>query len=154
MKRGEQRAKWIVGGILLIILALVGWNIYNRAAEPQTRVRIGDAVFAAEVAQTDAERQKGLSGRRALPENSAMLFKYEESGHHGIWMKDMHIDIDIVWLNEDQKVVYIVKNASPDTYPRVFRPEKLAKYILEMNAGLVEKKSISIGRKADFEIVH
>lgn len=153
MKRGEQRARWIVGGVLLIVLALVGWNIFHRATEPQTRVHIGDAVFAAQVAQTDAERQQGLSGRRALPENSVMLFKYEEADYHGIWMKDMHIDIDIVWLDEEQRVVHIVKNASPDTYPKIFRPEKPAKYIIEMNAGLVDKKGISVGRKADFEIV-
>lgn len=153
MIRGERKARWIVAGILLIVLALVGWSLYQRTTIAQTRIHLGDAVFRAEVVDTDQARQKGLSGRQALPENEVMLFAYEQPDFHGIWMKDMHIDLDIVWLDEEQRVVHIVKNASPDTYPKIFRPEKPAKYIIEMNAGLVERKSITTGQRADFEII-
>lgn len=144
-------AKWIVGVAILFVLALAAWNIFFQP-EDTTRVQMGDTTFLTQVAATDEDRQRGLSGTRQLQDNRGMLFVYGEEDTWGIWMKDMHIDLDIIWLDADKRVVHIVKNATPDTYPQIFRPEKPAQYVLEINAGLVDRRNIQIGTRAQFEL--
>ncbi len=143
-------AKWIVGIVLLGLLALAAWSIFQ--PEEQTRVHLGDSVFSVAVAANEQDRQQGLSGVRQLKQNSGMLFAYAENDRWGIWMKDMHIALDIVWLDEEKRVVHIVKNATPDTYPQVFRPETPARYVLELNAGAVERNNVQVGKKAEFAL--
>ena len=67
-------------------------------------------------------------------------------------MKDMNYPIDIVWLDKDKKIVYIVKNAPPESYPyETFVPKQDARYVLELPAGTVGPKSIVIGKEAAFD---
>jgi len=88
-----------------------------------------------EIADTDAERILGLSGRESLPAGMGLLFVFEEPGMHGFWMKDMKFAIDIIWLGENYEVLGIEKNVSPQTYPEVFYPPQPVKYVLETNPG-------------------
>ena len=63
-------------------------------------------------------------------------------------MKDMNFSIDMIWISENMKVVYIKKNARPESYPESYGPEgndKPAKYILEINSGFSEKNNLKIG---------
>lgn len=98
-----------------------------------------------ELAQTNAEQEKGLSGRESIPENEGVLFVFENSAPHLFWMKDMKFAIDIIWIDADSKVVYIKKSVTPDTYPEVFKPTGNAKYVLEVLAGFSEKNNLKEG---------
>ncbi len=60
-------------------------------------------------------------------------------------MKDMKFPIDVIWLDENYRVVNIVKDARPDSFPEVFKSEAPAKYILEVNAGFANRNSIKVG---------
>lgn len=99
-----------------------------------------------EIADDPAERTQGLSGRDSLPENSGMLFVFDEPGAHAIWMKEMKFSIDILWLDEG-KVVWIVENAALPSEQGIptFQPETTATHVLEVPAGFVQTYSISIG---------
>ena len=88
-----------------------------------------------EIANTDAERTQGLSGRASLPAGTGLLFVFESPGKYGFWMKDMNFPIDIVWLGDGMLPVGIEKNVSPDSYPQVFYPPVPVRYVLEVNAG-------------------
>lgn len=73
-----------------------------------------------------------------------MDFKTDDTW--GIWMKDMRIPIDIVWLDKDKKVVYIIQNAQPETPVKtVYRPPQPARYVLELPAGSVKQVAIKTG---------
>lgn len=115
-----------------------------------SRMHLGVGAFELEKVDTDAARQKGLSGRDSLPSNAAMLFIFDTDDHWGIWMKDMKFPIDIIWLDKDYTVVDIKENASPESYPDVFRPRVPARYVLEVNAGVVSNNAILIGAKGSF----
>ena len=97
------------------------------------------------VADTAEKRTQGLSGRASLPADGGMFFDMKTVGKHGIWMKNMAFPIDIVWIDEGLKIVTIVESARPDSYPKVFYPEVPAMYVLEVNAGFIEKRDISVG---------
>ncbi len=98
-----------------------------------------------EIADTEAERVKGLSGRVSFAERDGMLFVFPEAGYHTTWMKDMYFPIDIIWIDENLEVIGIDKNITPDTYPRTFRPSRPAKYILETNVHYADTYGIKSG---------
>ncbi len=98
-----------------------------------------------ELALTEAERVKGLSGRSEFTERDGLLFVFPESGYHTIWMKDMYFPIDIIWIDENLEVIGIDKNISPDTYPRTYRPSRPAKYILETNVHFSDTYGLHAG---------
>ena len=74
-----------------------------------------------------------------------MLFVFDKSDRHGFWMKDMHIPIDMFWLDDKRQVVFLVKDVYPETYPTVFYPSTPARYVLETNRGFAEEHSITVG---------
>lgn len=141
-------------GIVAIVLLLVGaaaFYIFWPQLQPHTTLRLGDGVFTTRVADTEAEREKGLSGTLSLRQDEALLFVYDKDDKWPIWMKDMNYAIDIVWLSKDKEVVYIVKNVQPDNQSSSFVPKHNARYVVEFVAGTVDKKTISIGDKAMFD---
>ncbi len=74
-----------------------------------------------------------------------MLFVFDEPGKHGIWMKDMRFPLDIIWIDNNLRIVDIKKNISPDTFPEVFEPKSDATFVVEVNAGFAERNDLMIG---------
>ncbi len=105
-----------------------------------------------EIADTQALKNLGLSGRNSIDEDRAMLFVFNDSGYYGFWMKDMKFAIDIIWIDENKKIVHIAPNVAPDTYPESFQSKGLAKYVLEVQAGLTKSKNIKVGDSVEFDL--
>jgi uncharacterized protein len=112
-------------------------------------IRLSDALIYADVADTDEKRITGLSYRESLDRDKGMLFVFDEIGKHGIWMKEMNFPIDILWIGDDNRIVSIVENASPESYfsspPTVFRPAENSRFVLELNSGFVAERSVKVG---------
>ncbi len=102
------------------------------------------------LADTDALREQGLSGRTGLQSNTGMLFEFESAGYPAIWMKDMLFSIDILWLDDNFTVVELAENISPETYPKIFSPRIPARYVLEVPAGFSRAHSITRGSTGTF----
>jgi uncharacterized protein len=152
MNRGKSIWTWLLIIIALGLVSAAGVYVLWPQLQPHTTVHVGDGVFLAQVAKSPEERTLGLSGTRELRENQAMLFVYDTDDKWPIWMKDMNYALDIIWLDKDKVVVYIVKNAPPESYPyEQFTPKQKARYVLEVPAGTVGKKTIAIGDKATFD---
>lgn len=152
----KKYKKHIIIAVLIILLfVLVAFSqstqfIFNKEINNETkstRIQIGDAVFFVEIVDTVKKRQKGLSGMEFLEKSRGMLFIYNEVSFGGIWMKDMLFSIDIIWLDKDLRIVSIKENATPNSYPEVFRPGQEVLYVFEVNAGAVEKSGIIIGEQ-------
>jgi len=65
------------------------------------------AALAVEVADTDAERQQGLSGRSSLPADAGMVFVWDEPVETTFWMKDTLIPLSIAFVAEDGRILAI-----------------------------------------------
>jgi uncharacterized membrane protein (UPF0127 family) len=147
----ENKFRTIVFGILVIIVLVVLLLLllpHNRTSEI---VNLGDGTFGARIAKTESDREQGLSGVASLTSNKALLMVFPYSAQWQIWMKDMKIPLDIVWLNQDKKVIYIVKDALPkDSTNVIFTPTADAEYVIELPAGSVKNHSISLGEEASF----
>jgi uncharacterized membrane protein (UPF0127 family) len=142
----------IIGGVLLIIFASAGAIILNRA-QPTTHLYLGTAVLDAKIAYTQAEREKGYGGVSTIADNQALVLAFPSSDAWQITMKDMKVPLDIIWLNNDKKVVHIEKNVSPEGGAgTVLTPKQDARYVVEVPAGTVKAKTIAIGRSAIFDV--
>jgi uncharacterized membrane protein (UPF0127 family) len=108
-------------------------------------VYIGTVPIRVEVADTDALRMKGLSGRSSLGATNGMLFVFNKSGYHQIWMKDMRLVIDVIWIDEHFKVIDITRGLRPDTYPKIFEPRLPARFVIETNEHYAESFGIVVG---------
>ena len=103
-----------------------------------------------EIADTEKERERGLSFKKNINDGEGMFFIFKEKGNYPFWMKDMNFPIDIIWIGEDLRVVYIEKNAKPESYPESFIPTADSKYVLEIVSGFSEKNNLKAGDKVEF----
>lgn len=106
-----------------------------------------------EVMRKPQDRAMGLMFRPSLPEDQGMLFVFEESDFHSIWMKNCRFAIDIVWLDEQHKVVHLAEKVPPckkDPCPS-YAPMQTASFVLELNAGQARREKALVGSTLSFE---
>jgi hypothetical protein len=80
----------------IFALVLFGCTSVNKDIIAQ----IGDKQYLLEVSKTDNERAKGLSDRKSLDKNNGMLFMFKNKAIQTFWMKNTHIPLQIIFLNE------------------------------------------------------
>ena len=115
----------------IIITHIQGSRAGNKDEFDGPVVRIGNVPIRVEVADTPELRTKGLSGRSSLGATNGMLFIFDKSDYHKIWMKDMHIMIDVMWIDENFTVIDITRGLRPDSYPKTFEPHFPARFVIE-----------------------
>ena len=121
--------------------------VFQGYAFPANQVCLRQACFSVDIANTNEERAKGLMFRQGLEEGKGMFFLFEDEDTHPFWMKNMAFSIDIIWLDKDNRVVYIETNVPPcrkDPCP-VYTPSQKARYVLEIPSGSVAKNGIILG---------
>ena len=107
------------------------------------------AKFDIEIADNDYERQRGLMDRRSMKENHAMLFIFPNMQLRSFYMKNTYIALDIIYIDDANKIVSIQKNAKPLNETSL--PSKApAKYVLEIKGGLSDQLGIAEGDRIDF----
>lgn len=101
-----------------------------------------------EIADTPRARARGYMGREDVGEGEGMLLVFGRSDHHGIWMKNCKVPLDILWLDEDLRVVEIARRRPPcvpgDECPTMV-PMRRARYVLEAAAGTADRHEIRLG---------
>lgn len=97
------------------------------------------------VASNSEQKRLGLSNIPVLADNAGMLFIFDSPTTQAFWMKDMRFGIDIVWIDKDFKVVGVLENISPDSYPATFVSPVPISYVLEINSGKADYFGLDIG---------
>ena len=104
----------------------------------------------AEAASDPYSRARGLSEKDSLAEFSGMLFWFAKDDYHAMWMKGMRFPIDIIWLNRGRVVdieenVPVPRAGAGNIFLPVYRPDVMARYVLEVNAGFAKRHNLRIG---------
>jgi uncharacterized membrane protein (UPF0127 family) len=110
-------------------------------------------VLKVEVMVSDEDRAMGLMFRPSLPPDRGMLFLFETSDFHGIWMKNCRFPIDILWLDEAKRVVHVAEKTPPckaEPCP-VYSPLRRASWVVEVNAGQARREGAVVGAAVSFE---
>lgn len=86
----------------------------GRPLEPLTIVTAtGEHKFMVEIADEEAERQRGMMYRDALADDRGMLFQFQDVQPRGFWMRNTPNSLDIIYVAPDGKIVSIAANAVP-----------------------------------------
>lgn len=106
-----------------------------------------------EVAADDDTRAQGLMFRDRVPEGTGMLFVFPQNGEYPFWMKNTLVPLDMIWIDEQRRVVHVKENVPPcksDVCPS-YPPHAQAKYVLELGAGQAAKHRVANGSTLTFE---
>lgn len=109
-------------------------------------VSVGGTSIPVTIADSDIERQQGLSNTNNLSDGSGKFFIFDNPGIYGFWMKDMQYGIDIIWVDSDWRIIAIDKDISPETYPAIFYPPSDVLYVLEVGAGFSTQYNLSVNQ--------
>jgi uncharacterized membrane protein (UPF0127 family) len=109
-------------------------------------VRIGEKKYFLEIANSNAEREKGLGGRENLCAECGMLFVFDRPGRYAFWMKGMRFPLDIIWLSGDS-VVFVAHNVEPN-FSGILEPDVLADRVIEINANA--SAGLDLGEQVQF----
>jgi len=119
-------------------------------------VTVGGVNLITSLSTTPDAQSKGLAIRDSLNENEGMLFIFETPQKYSFWMKDMKFPIDIIWINQDGKIVHIEKNLPPCVFllpcPS-YTPKDDSLYVLEVVSNFTNKFNINVGDPVDSKVI-
>lgn len=105
-----------------------------------------------EVVTTPESCTQGLSDRKEIG-SDGMLFIYPKSASYAFWMKNMHFDLDLIWIQNTTVVdiTYGAKAPSPGQADLpLYSPSSAVDMVLEVKAGDAKAWQIKIGSKLNF----
>lgn len=103
-----------------------------------------------EIAETNKERAQGLMYRTQMAESQGMFFIMRREETQSFWMRNTYIPLDIIYLDNDLRIVTIQKYTEPLSDEPV-PSYKNAKYVLEVIAGFTNKYAIIEGDFVQYE---
>jgi hypothetical protein len=128
---------------LLGTLAAAALERGTATITPRSGARI---VVQVEIADTSAERQKGLMYRRTLPARSGMVFEYAQATRGGFWMKNTLIPLDIAFYEARGRILKTFTMTPCRRDPcRIYDPGVAYRGALEVNAGSYRRWNVRVG---------
>jgi uncharacterized membrane protein (UPF0127 family) len=106
--------------------------------------RAGEIHSQVEVARNDHDRMIGLMFRSGLIKDHGMVFIFDHPEHTKFWMKNTYIPLDMIFVSEGRKVIYVEENAEPLTLTQR-GPEEESRYVIEMAGGWARAHGIERG---------
>jgi uncharacterized protein len=124
------------------------------ASAADSWVELAGKRYAVEVADDDAERERGLMFRDELPPGHGMLFVHEREEPQAYWMKNTRIPLDILYFDSARRLVSQQRDVPPcalgDACPP-YPSEAPARYVLELNAGQAAQLDLQTGASLEID---
>ncbi|HEY2844725.1 MAG TPA: DUF192 domain-containing protein [Bryobacteraceae bacterium] len=94
----------------------------------------------AETMLRDVDQMRGMMFRDSLAKDRGMLFVHAAEGKHPYWMYQVRIPLDIVWMDQQRRIVEIAANTPPCPSKEAhecpsFGGRENARYVLELAGG-------------------
>lgn len=151
---------FLIFALLLVIVAgVVTAQNYLKTKnfflfEKNPTATINNHTFGLSVADSQREKEIGLSETESLAKNQGMIFIFDKPDYYSFWMKNMKFPIDIIYINKD-KIVTIQTNVQPPTSPTesliIYSSTEPSDKVLEIQAGLSKKYNFKKGDKVKYE---
>ena len=111
---------------------------------PVVQIHVGKIAVNAELANNAETRRIGLMNRRALPNNTGMLFVFDNSTTQCMWMQNTLMDLDVAFFDDKQQILNIATMKAGTT--DIHCSQGNSPIALEMQAGWFERNKISAGK--------
>ena len=110
----------------------------------RSRLLVDGQVFNVELALSPEERARGLMFRTQMADENGMLFDFGQSRDVSMWMKNTFISLDMLFIDQDGKIVGIAPRTVPKSEAIISSPRPV-RFVLELNGGLAEKFDFKVG---------
>ena len=143
--------------LLLIAAALAGCRDDSAVEDALHSVLVtlpgGHEVHAQPMVDTP-DLLRGMQFRKSLDEDHGMLYFQRRPGKYGYWMYQTLVPLDMIWIDEDYKIVEIVQNTPPcktvASQCPMYGGHEMAKYVLQVRSGMVKKYGLKLGQQVQF----
>ena len=143
-------SEWLPFIMKIIFSSTVAWIFaaffsvsHAQQVFPSTTLNIGVNLIKAEVAVSDEQRAQGLMFREKMAPNEGMVFRFPETRHICMWMKNTLLPLSVAFIDEKGRMINI-KDMQPQTL-NAHCAKKPARFALEMNQGWFRQKNIRSG---------
>ena len=96
------------------------------------------------LAQTNAQRGKGLMCVTDMPDDTGMLFWYQQARVVSMWMKNTYISLDMLFVQDNGRILSIAENTTPHSLDSV-AATGVVSAVIELNGGTVSRLRIQPG---------
>jgi uncharacterized membrane protein (UPF0127 family) len=130
------------------ILVAASLSLHSPRAAAQTPIvtlGAGIHVIRAELAADNETRMRGLMHRKGLAPNQGMLFVFDESVRHCMWMKNTLIPLSVAFIAADGEIVNIADMKPHDETTHC--ATRSVPYALEMDRGWFASRGIKAGTR-------
>ena len=110
---------------------------------PQVVLKAGGHRIEAEVAATDAHRERGLMYRTSMPKHHGMLFEFETPGLYCFWMRNTLIPLTVAFMDASGRIIGFADMRPRDESSHC--PPAPAHKALEMNQGWFAAHGVDVG---------
>ena len=136
---------------------LISLRDYVPVPKVSISTRNGDVEFLIEVAKTQEEQAKGLMYRKSLEKTGGMLFVLDKPRTVNFWMKNMMMPLDMIFINENFKIVDIKHHAQPcpqsvSNCP-FYSSNIPIKYVLEIGTDLAKMNNKEVGNDVIIDLI-
>ena len=139
-----------ISGIAVLFLSIFASGCGNAQ---EHWVELQGQRFEVEIADDNEERARGLIFRESMEDDRGMLFIHEHQSPQAYWMKNTKIALDILYFDNDHKLVSQQRDVPPCSLGDACPPypsNAPARYVLELNAGQAEKLKLQDGALLKF----
>ena len=108
----------------------------------------GEYAFTVEIADTEAERAKGLMFRTSLAPDAGMLFDYHTEQPTAFWMQNTLIPLDMIFIGANGIVKHIHVNAKPMDTTSIPSGGPV-QFVLEIPGGRSKEIGLAVGDRME-----
>lgn len=108
--------------------------------------------ISVEIADTPELIQRGYMFREKVPEGEGMIFFLGTLSLHPFWMKNCRTALDIIWIDEQWRIVHIAPSLPPcreDPCPS-YTPVQKSLYVLEVGPGEAARLGLRVGDRVTY----
>lgn len=135
----------LIAMLALAALALGACGSSSAGSGGSVTVQVGSAEVDAEIADNEAERERGLAGRDELPGGRGMLFVYPGSAVRTYWMKGVRFPLDIIWIDRGRVTGVEADVPVPRGELPLYSSRTPADRVLEVPAGWAARNGVDQG---------
>lgn len=134
----------------LVLSIMLSLSVATAYAEP-LQARLGSESFKLQVVDDPSSRRQGLMGREFLEPNEGMLFDFPADTTPAIWMRNMVISLDLLFVDEQGELVQVFAEVPPCTTApcEVYRAERPLRFVIEVSAGTAARLGLTPGMELD-----
>jgi uncharacterized membrane protein (UPF0127 family) len=155
--RGQVLIPIAIAAVIIGIVGVLTIPSDSKLAEvkfPRGTIKLDNKMLDVQIAETDAQRVRGLMFQNRLADDQGMIFVFDQEQVVPIWMLNMQFPLDIIWFDANGNVIHIEKNIPPcksaletATCTVQNADGKKAKYVLEVSSGFTDKFQITENSK-------